>query len=114
MARHRPFRASSEQLAGHAGLFDQAKVLAQGDDRAPPPAEGAPDTDVFKQPIRPSRGKRGPWPAHRQRIDVIHGVTDDQHRCPCGTPMVEIGGDISEHLDSVPMQVRVLRHIRKR
>jgi transposase len=28
--------------------------------------------------------------------------------------MVEIGQDISEQLDIVPMQVRVLRHIRKR
>src|SRR5660397_92754 len=31
-----------------------------------------------------------------------------------GTPMVVIGQDISEQLDIVPMQVRVLRHIRMR
>jgi len=28
--------------------------------------------------------------------------------------MIEIGEDISEQLDIVPMQIRVLRHIRKR
>jgi transposase len=37
-----------------------------------------------------------------------------ERTCPCGAPMVEIGQDVSEQLDIVPMQVRVLRHIRKR
>lgn len=113
LARHRLFGASSEQLAGQARLFDVAEVLAQAStasqDVAPLLAEGA-----DKQPIKPSRGKRSPLPAHLQRIDVIHDVPDDQRQCPCGTPMVEIGCDISEQLDIVPMQVRVLRHIRKR
>ena len=47
-------------------------------------------------------------------MDVLHEVPQTQRICPCGTPMVEIGQDISEQLDIVPMQVRVLRHIRKR
>jgi transposase len=47
-------------------------------------------------------------------VDIVHDVPEDQRLCPCGTPMVEIGEDISEQLDIVPMQVRVLRHIRKR
>src|SRR5690606_29447120 len=32
----------------------------------------------------------------------------------CGAPMVEIGEEVSEQLDIIPMQIRVLRHIRKR
>jgi transposase len=48
------------------------------------------------------------------RIDVIHDVPELARTCACGTPMVEIGQDVSEQLDIVPMQVRVLRHIRKR
>ena len=47
-------------------------------------------------------------------MDVVHEVPQAQRICPCGTPMVEIGQDISEQFDIVPMQVRVLRHIRKR
>jgi hypothetical protein len=56
----------------------------------------APVTAGFHPPHAPTM-PRGPWPS-----------------CPCGTPMVEIGQDVSEQLDIVPMQVRVLRHIRKR
>ena len=48
------------------------------------------------------------------RVDVLHDVPEADRTCACGTPMVEIGEDISEQLDIVPMQVRVLRHIRKR
>nr|WP_202882405.1 IS66 family transposase [Polaromonas vacuolata] len=53
-------------------------------------------------------------PAQLERVDVVHDVPESDRTCPCGTPMVEIGQDISEQLDIVPMQVRVLRHIRKR
>ncbi|WP_416200212.1 IS66 family transposase zinc-finger binding domain-containing protein [Undibacterium sp. CCC3.4] len=45
---------------------------------------------------------------------MLHDIPAHERTCPCGTPMVEIGADISEQLDIVPMQVRVLRHIRKR
>ena len=48
------------------------------------------------------------------RIDVVHDVAEAERTCACGTPMVEIGQDVSEQLDIVPMQVRVLRHVRKR
>ncbi|NHZ67211.1 IS66 family transposase, partial [Massilia genomosp. 1] len=53
-------------------------------------------------------------PSELQRVDVVHDVPAAERTCPCGTPMVEIGQDVSEQLDIVPMQVRVLRHIRKR
>jgi transposase len=48
------------------------------------------------------------------RVDVVHDVPEADRTCACGTPMVEIDEDISEQLDIVPTQVRVLRHIRKR
>jgi len=37
-----------------------------------------------------------------------------ERTCTCGTPMVVIGQDICEQLGIVPMQARVLRHIRMR
>lgn len=53
-------------------------------------------------------------PTELPRIDVIHNVPETERTCACGTPMVEIGEEVSEQLDVVPMQVRVLRDIRKR
>lgn len=121
LARHRQFGASSEQLSGQARLFDEAEVLAQSstdaDDTASIPVQSAAtpaDQGSDASDKKPGRGKRSPLPAELERVNVLHDVPADQRTCPCGTPMVEIGEDVSEQLDIVPMQIRVLRHIRKR
>jgi len=119
LARHRQFGVSSEQLSAQARLFDEAETLAQSsaesDDLAAIAHAPAPsDQDSHTANQKPNRGKRSPLPAELARVDVVHDVPEDQRSCPCGTPMVEIGEDVSEQLDIVPMQIRVLRHIRKR
>lgn len=116
LARHRQFGASSEQLSAQSRLFDEAEMLAQSSteeqDIAPIAPEIAPVDDKNKKIA--ARGKRSPLPADLKRVEVIHDVPEALRTCACGTPMVEIGQDVSEQLDIVPMQVRVLRHIRKR
>ena len=121
LARQRMFGASSEQLSAQSRLFDEAEVLAQSStevqDTALIPAEAAPAesaANTNRPSVKPARGKRAPLPAQLERVDVVHDVPESDRTCPCGTAMVEIGQDISEQLDIVPMQVRVLRHIRKR
>ena len=123
-ARHRLFGVSSEQLSAQSRLFDEAEALAQSStdaqDLAQIPAgiagEVSPTGSANPSSTKPAaaRGKRSALPAELSRVDVVHEVPQAQRICPCGTPMVEIGQDISEQLDIVPMQVRVLRHIRKR
>ncbi len=124
LARHRLFGASSEQLSAQSRLFDEAEVLAQlnpeAQDQAiiaPAPPASAED-GTLTQPVKPAqpvaRGKRRPLPAELPRVDVIHDVPVAERTCGCGTPMVEIGEDVSEQIDIVPMQVRVIRNIRKR
>lgn len=120
LARQRMFGASSEQMSAQSRLFDEAEVLAQSStdaqdtapiaDEAPqgvPAATAAPATKA-------ARGKRAPLAAGLPRVDVVHDVPTADRTCPCGTPMVLIGQDISEQLDIVPMQVRVIRNIRNR
>lgn len=43
----------------------------------------------------------------------MHDLTDAERRCDCGNEKVVIGEKISEQFDVVPMQTRVLRHVRK-
>src|ERR1700692_1591989 len=119
LLRQRHFGASTEQSAGQAHLFDEAEVLAAAStpdqDQAPIPSQSDAAADAGKKSAgKPARGKRAPLPPDLPRVDIVHEVPEDQRLCPCGTPMVEIGEDVSEQLDIVPMQVRVLRHIRKR
>lgn len=60
-----------------------------------------------------ARGKRGSLPPEVERIEIVHDVPESQRSC-WGTSMLVIGQDVSEQLDIVPMQVRVLRQIRLR
>jgi transposase len=118
-ARHRMFGISSEQLTAQGRLFDEAETLAadttEVDDVAAIPAtEESPTDTSSKKTSKATRGKRSPLPAELKRIDIVHDVPEQKRTCPCGTPMIIIGEEISEQLDIIPMQVQVLRHIRKR
>jgi transposase len=110
LSRRRLFGPSSE-ASGQGRLFDEAEGLAQASteaqDIAPLPIQSASKT-------QPARGKRGPLPAELKRVEVVHDVPEAERTCACGTPMVVIGQDVSEQLDVVPMQIRVLRHVRLR
>jgi transposase len=120
LARRRMFGPSSESHAGQAWLFDEAEALVESAPKAadtatlPPPATGTTGQTPAGTGKQKARGKRKPLPVELPRIDVIHDVPEAERTCACGTPMVEIGQEVSEQLDIVPMQVRVLRHIRKR
>ena len=117
--RQRLFGRSSEQLPEQSRLFDEAEALAAQDesDEQDQPQEdsgqsqNAPEAQA---PLKKARGKRAPLPAELPRLDIIHDVPQSERVCPCGTPMVQIGEEISEQLDIVPMKIQVLRHIRKR
>lgn len=108
LARRRMFGTSSES-AGQFHLFDEAEVLAaastEAQDVAPLPAQ-------TQAPQKPARGKRSPLPPELERVEIIHDVPESERTCECGTPMVVINRVISEQLDIIPMQVRVLHHIR--
>lgn len=122
LARQRMFGASSEQMSAQSRLFDEAEVLAQSSTDAQDTAPIAPEdtqgtsaaADAAKPASKPARGKRAPLAVGLPRVDVVHDVPTADRTCPCGSPMVLIGQDISEQLDIVPMQVRVIRNIRNR
>ena len=115
LSRHRQFGVSSEQLSGQGRLFDEAEVLAaestEAQDIAPIPTEAAASSSEDK-PKAKARGKRAPLPPELPRVVILHDVPEADRFCPCGTPMVLMGQQISEQLDIVPMQIRVLQHVR--
>ncbi|MHB8166764.1 MAG: IS66 family transposase [Sulfuricella sp.] len=114
LLRHRQFGSSSELLSAQGRLFDEAEALAadttEAQDFAPIPPV-VPDPGKVTPAIK-ARGKRAPLPAELPRVEIVHDVPEAERTCPCGTPMLVIGQEVSEQLDIVPMQIRVLRHIR--
>jgi hypothetical protein len=104
LLRQRHFGASTEQSAGQAHLFDEAELLAAAStaeqDQAPVPSQSDAAANAGKKSAgKAGRGKRAPLPFDRPRVDIVHEVPEAEPLCPCGTPMVEIGEDVSEQLD---------------
>jgi transposase len=108
LLRQRLFGRKSEQTADPATpqlpLFNEAESI---DTPAPVEAEEEVVTPTKR------RGKRKPLPADLPRIDVIHDLPEHELTCICGCRKHAIGEETSEQLEIVPMQIRVIRHIRK-
>jgi len=87
---------------GQGTLFDEAED------------ESTNDSDD-KKTVTYQRGKpkRKPLPKDLPREDILHELPSEERVCSCGSCLTEIGEQVSEQLDVVPAQFKVLRHIRK-
>ncbi len=110
LSRHRMFGPSSESHQGE--LFNEVEALADQAAGTEDEHEGEPAPVQDK--VRPKRGHRRALPPELPRVELVIDVPEDERQCPCGTPMVRIGEDVSEQLDIIPMQVRVIRTVRPR
>ena len=102
----RRFAPSSEKIPdGQLGLFNEAEATEAEE------PESAPATEVGAH--RRGTPKRAPIPEALPRIDIEHRLPEDERTCPHhGVELERFGEVVSEQLDIIPMQVRVLRHIR--
>jgi transposase len=111
LALARRYAASSEKLSpDQIYLFDEAEA----DTLADPIGEAEQD-EVVEVPAH-TRKKRGrkPLPDTLPRVEVIHEIPEDQRHCPHdGQVLAEINQVVSEQLDIIPAQIRVIRHLRK-
>jgi hypothetical protein len=110
LALARRYAASSEKLSpDQVSLFDEAECdadLEVGVDEED-------DTIIVPAHTR-KKGGRKPLPDTLPRVEVIHEIPEDQRHCPHdGQVLVEINQVVSEQLDIIPAQIRVIRHIRK-
>ena len=107
LLRHKHFGRSTEQATDQIALaFNEAEAVA-----------ATPDSVTDDNPIKPSRRKPGSGrialPKNLPRIIEEHDLPEHEKICPNdGQPLHRIGTQESEQLDIIPMQVRVIRHIR--
>ncbi|WP_122598094.1 IS66 family transposase [Pseudomonas viridiflava] len=108
LLRQRLFGRKSEQTADPAtpqlALFNEAESVVE-----------ATDENAEEEVVAPAKrsGKRKPLPADLPRIEVIHELPEHELTCACGCRKHSIGEEISEQLEIVPMQIRVIKHVRK-
>ena len=114
LALARRYAARSEQLSpDQVRLFDEAEVSAE---TATVEAEAALAGQTGVTGSAPVRGKRGrkPLPETLPRIEIRHELPEAERYCPHdGAELKAIGTVISEQLDIIPAQIRVLRHVRQ-
>lgn len=108
LLRQRLFGRKSEQTVDpqtpQLALFNEPESLVV-------PVTDESDEEVVAP--TPRRGKRKPLSADLPRIEVIHELPEHELACLCGCRKHVIGEETSEQLEIVPMQVRVIKHIRK-
>lgn len=66
------------------------------------------DADACTAPVRspkPRQPNRGSLPKHLERVEV---VIEPERSCACGAELHVIGEDVSERLDIIPAQFRVI------
>ncbi len=108
-ARRKRFGKSSDKVsADQLGMFDEPEELdeTQDDDD---------ETETVTYERKKSKPKRAKLPEHLERVDRLITLAESERVCPHdGELMVEIGEEVSEKLDVIPMQVKVIRLIRKK
>lgn len=116
LARHQHFGTRSERfsLEQLTLLFNEAEasVAAEADKDSGSVTEQISD-ELTVSSYRRSRGGRRPLPPDLPRIEVAHELVGDACTCDaCEASLDVIGQKVSEQLDLIPAQVRVLRHVR--
>lgn len=99
---------SSDSDSPQLEIFNEAESLAEA---APEASAGEVEEEVVAPTKR--RGKRKPLPAELPRVEVIHELPEHELTCECGCRKQAIGEETSEQLEIIPMQIRVIKHIRK-
>lgn len=112
LARMARFAAKSEKLpSNQSELFNEVEEVSKADGALSEAPEELIEVSTHKR----NRPKRKPLPDHLPREEVVIDLSDAEKFCgKDGTPLKEIGADISEQLDIVPAQMKVIRTIRKK
>ncbi|MFH0798946.1 MAG: IS66 family transposase, partial [Pseudomonadota bacterium] len=111
LLQHRHFGARSEKVKGDErqlplGIFNEAEAEAKS-------SEQGPGVEV-RGYRRRGKPKRVVFPADLPREDIIVDIPESERICPEGHELKCIGEDVSEQLDVIPVQIKVIRTIRKK
>lgn len=106
------FGASSEKRDARQGdlFLNEAETLAPTPTTQPAQEDGA---EIEVAAHKRKKGGRKPLDPALPREVIRYALPADQLLCPQdGSELVEIGVEVSEQLDIIPQQIRVIRHER--
>jgi len=106
LLQHNLFGRKSEKLSPNPdqpSLFDEAEEFSEAPEEV---------TAITVPEHTRKKPGRKPLPADLPRVDKVHDISEEEKICACGCQLSRIGEDVSEKLDIIPEQIRVIRHIR--
>ncbi len=110
--------APMEQVFDEATVMDASVEASNDFEQATAPhvmdaasANTSTSDDGNTQKTSPKRGRK-PLPAHLPREDVIHDIPAEENLCACGCLRTKMGEEVSEQLEVIPAQLKVIRHVR--
>ncbi len=103
LAKYQKFSPSSETYEGEGEVLNEAEQLIEYESAATEP-----NAETAEKTVKPRRPRIAP---ELPRVDVIHDITDKTCAC-CGHALHKMGEEISEQVEFVPAQIRVLRNVR--
>ena len=101
----------SEEERKQLSLFDEEADIAEQEQEAIESDEA--QVTVPEHTRKKSSAKKS-FPDHLPREEVIHDLPESEKVCHCGACLKAMGDVVSEQLDIIPMQIKVVRHIEKK
>jgi transposase len=103
LAQYKKHSPSSESYQGDGEVLNEAEQLADEEHTQPEATQAE-----AKKPAKPRRPRIA---AELPRVDVIHDIDNKTCAC-CGHALHRMGEEVSEQIEFVPAQIRVIRNIR--
>ncbi len=111
LEKQQRYGASSEKSVDQGELFNEAEAIVE---ESVAHEDVAVEIGVGDNAIAPkSKPVRKPLPAELPRIRQVYELPLEERHCACGCTLTEIGEEISEQLEVIPAQLRVIQHVRK-
>ncbi len=106
LAQYKKFSPSSESYQGEGEVLNEAEQLI--DEETAQPSSSEPPSEASEKQAKPRRPRIA---AELPRVDVVHDIADKTCAC-CGHALHRMGEEISEQIEFIPAQIRVIKNIR--
>jgi len=107
LLRQKLYGPKSERM-----VLDDAEVQQHLFNEAEATAKEEATEEIQIVQYKRKKGGRRPLPDNLPRIEEVHDIPEDEKVCQCGCRLSRIGEEVTEELDIVPRQYRVIKHIR--
>jgi transposase len=113
LEKQQRYGASSEKSSDQGELFNEAEAIV-GESAAQEDVVAEVETEAnVSAVVKNNKPVRKPLPAELPRIRQVYELSLEERQCSCGCSLTEIGEEVSEQLEVIPAQLRVIQHVRK-